>query len=60
MDIGNASIIVKNGILKVGDYVVCGLASGRVRAMMDYLGNNVKEADLRIQNLLLFCFIFIF
>ena len=40
-----ASIIVKNGILKVGDYVVCGLASGRVRAMMDYLGNNVKEAE---------------
>lgn len=40
-----ASIIVKEGILKIGDYVVCGLASGRVRAMTDYLGNNVKSAE---------------
>lgn len=40
-----ASIIIKEGALKVGDYVVCGLSSGRVRAMMDYLGNNVKIAE---------------
>ena len=40
-----ASIIVKEGVLKVGDYIVCGLSSGRVRAMMDYLGNNVKTAE---------------
>ncbi len=40
-----ASIIIKEGSLKVGDYVVCGLSSGRVRAMMDYLGNNVKIAE---------------
>ena len=40
-----ASIIIKEGSLKVGDYVVCGLSSGRVRAMMDYLGNKVKIAE---------------
>ena len=39
-----ATVIVKNGSLKVGDYVVCGVSQGRIRAMMDYKGNNVKEA----------------
>ena len=39
-----ATILIKNGTLKVGDFVVCGVASGRIRAMMDYKGNNVKAA----------------
>ena len=39
-----ATIIIKDGTLKVGDYIVCGLSSGRVRAMTDYLGQNVKSA----------------
>jgi len=39
-----ATILIKNGTLKVGDFVVCGVASGRIRAMMDYKGNLVKEA----------------
>ena len=39
-----ATVLIKNGTLKVGDFVVCGLASGRIRAMMDYKGNSVKEA----------------
>ena len=38
------TIIVKEGTLKIGDYVICGLSSGRVRAMMDYRGNMVKSA----------------
>ena len=40
-----ATIIVKNGSLKVGDYLVSGVSQGRVRAMMDYKGNNVKSAE---------------
>ncbi len=40
-----ATIIIKNGTLKVGDYVICGLSSGRVRAMMDYTGKNVQKAE---------------
>ena len=39
-----ATILIKNGTLKIGDFVVCGVASGRIRAMMDYKGNNVKSA----------------
>ena len=39
-----ATILIKNGTLKVGDFVVCGMASGRIRAMMDYKGNSVKVA----------------
>ena len=39
-----ATILIKNGTLKIGDFVVCGLASGRIRAMMDHKGNSVKVA----------------
>jgi len=39
-----ATVLIKNGTLKVGDFVVSGVASGRIRAMMDYKGNAVKEA----------------
>jgi len=39
-----ATILIKNGTLKVGDFVVCGIASGRIRAMMDHKGNSVKVA----------------
>ncbi len=38
-----ATVIVKNGTLKVGNYVVCGVAYGRVRAIIDDLGKMVKE-----------------
>ncbi len=37
-----ATVIVKNGTLKVGDHVVCGIAYGRVRAIVDDLGKMVK------------------
>ncbi len=39
-----ANIVVLNGTLKVGDYVVSGLTSGRVRGMVDDKGRSVKEA----------------
>jgi translation initiation factor IF-2 len=39
-----ATILVRNGTLRVGDYFICGSVFGRVRAMMDDRGNQVKEA----------------
>ena len=38
-----ATVIIKNGTLHVGDHVVCGVAFGRVRAIVDDLGKQVKE-----------------
>jgi translation initiation factor IF-2 len=39
-----ATVLVQNGTLKVGDYFICGMFSGRVRALLDERGKNVKEA----------------
>ncbi|MBR2188022.1 MAG: translation initiation factor IF-2, partial [Eubacterium sp.] len=39
-----ASVLVQKGTLRVGDYIACGAASGRVRAMMDENGHQVKAA----------------
>ncbi len=39
-----ANLIVQNGTLHVGDYVVSGITSGRIRAMVDDKGRNIKEA----------------
>jgi len=39
-----ATILVQSGTLKQGDTMVAGTEFGRVRAMFDELGNNVKEA----------------
>ncbi|HEX5037080.1 MAG TPA: translation initiation factor IF-2 [bacterium] len=39
-----ATVIVQEGTLRVGDIIVAGLASGKVRALVDALGRNVKEA----------------
>ncbi|MCH5163625.1 MAG: translation initiation factor IF-2 [Clostridiales bacterium] len=39
-----ANVIVQNGTLKVGDFVVSGMTFGRVRAMTDDKGRNIKEA----------------
>ena len=39
-----ATILIKNGTLHVGDFIVCGVASGRIRAMMDYTGKAVTSA----------------
>lgn len=37
-----ATVIVQNGTLKVGDYVVCGAAYGRVKAMLDENKKQIK------------------
>ena len=39
-----ANLIVQNGTLHVGDYVVSGITSGRIRAMVDDKGRNIKES----------------
>jgi len=39
-----ATILVKNGTLKVGDDYICGIYSGRVRALHDERGKTVKTA----------------
>ncbi|HKJ48684.1 MAG TPA: translation initiation factor IF-2, partial [Christiangramia sp.] len=39
-----ATILVQAGTLKVGDYVLAGRNSGKVKAMQDERGNDVKEA----------------
>ena len=39
-----ATVLVQNGTLHVGDYVVAGTASGRVRAMNNDKGKSVKKA----------------
>jgi translation initiation factor IF-2 len=47
LDIGRgpvATILVQSGTLKVGDPLVAGAAWGRVRALIDDKGNQVKEA----------------
>ena len=39
-----ATVLVKNGTLRVGDTIVAGTAYGRVRAMVNDLGERVKSA----------------
>ena len=39
-----ATVIVQNGTLRVGDHVVAGAAWGRVKALIDDKGDNIKEA----------------
>ena len=39
-----ATVLVQNGTLKIGDPIVAGIAYGRVRAMMNDKGENVKTA----------------
>ncbi len=39
-----ATVLVQNGTLRVGDDFICGLHSGRVRALLDERGKPVKDA----------------
>lgn len=39
-----ATILVSNGTLRVGDDFICGMYSGRVRALLDERGRNIKDA----------------
>jgi translation initiation factor IF-2 len=39
-----ATLLVQNGTLEVGDAIVAGTSSGRVRAMFDFRGNRIEKA----------------
>ncbi|MEN5207606.1 translation initiation factor IF-2 [Stenotrophomonas terrae] len=39
-----ATVLVQQGLLKKGDYLVCGIQYGRVRALFDETGSQVAEA----------------
>ncbi len=39
-----ATVLVQSGTLKVGDNIICGMFSGRVRALLDERGKPVKSA----------------
>ncbi|MDA0352115.1 MAG: translation initiation factor IF-2 [Chloroflexi bacterium] len=39
-----ATLLVQSGTLRQGDAIICGLTSGRIRAMTDHEGNRIKEA----------------
>ena len=39
-----ATVLVQNGTLRVGDIIIAGTATGRIRAMMDDKGKEVKHA----------------
>lgn len=38
-----ATLLIKNGTLRVGDHYLCGTVFGRVRALYDDRGNQIKE-----------------
>jgi translation initiation factor IF-2 len=40
-----ATLLVQNGSLEVGDAIVAGTSSGRVRAMFDFRGNRIEKAS---------------
>jgi len=40
-----ATVLVRNGTLHVGDYFICGSVFGKVRAMLNDLGEPVREAE---------------
>src|SRR5439155_21117568 len=40
-----ATVLVRNGTLRVGDYFICGLVFGKVRAMLDDRGEPVREVE---------------
>lgn len=40
-----ATVLVRNGTLNVGDFVICGSVFGKIRAMFDDQGAGVRSAD---------------
>jgi translation initiation factor IF-2 len=40
-----ATLLVQNGTLEVGNAIVAGTSSGRVRAMFDFRGNRIEKAS---------------
>ncbi len=39
-----STILITNGMLKKGDFFICGDTWGKIRAMINYAGNNINEA----------------
>lgn len=39
-----ATVLIQNGVLKVGDYVVAGSTYAKIRSLDDYRGKRIKEA----------------
>lgn len=39
-----ATVLIQNGVLKVGDYVVAGATYAKIRSLDDYRGKRIKEA----------------
>ena len=39
-----STVLVQNGTLKIGDYVLAGTCSGKIKAMQDERGQNIKVA----------------
>lgn len=39
-----ATLLIQNGTLRVGDFVVMGQSYGKIRSMTNYLGERIKEA----------------
>jgi translation initiation factor IF-2 len=39
-----ATVLIHDGMVHIGDAIICGAASGRVRAMVNWRGENVTEA----------------
>jgi translation initiation factor IF-2 len=40
-----ATVLVRNGTLRVGDFFICGAVFGKVRAMLDDRGNQIRDAE---------------
>lgn len=40
-----ATVLVRNGTLRVGDFFICGSVFGKVRAMLDDRGQQIREAE---------------
>jgi translation initiation factor IF-2 len=40
-----ATVLVRNGTLRVGDFFICGEVFGKVRALIDDRGNQVREVE---------------
>ena len=39
-----ARVIIRNGVLRIGDSIVCGPSSGRVRQLLDDKGHSISDA----------------
>ncbi len=40
-----ATVLIQDGVLNIGDYIVAGLAYGRVKKMENFIGETVRQAN---------------